>query len=80
VVDPSDIGALAVIQYAVEVLKVKDILVVGHYMCGGIRASLTKRNHGPLEGWLSKIRRTGVKYYDKLKDITNIDEQVARLS
>lgn len=45
------------IQYAVEVLKVKDIIVGGHYGCGGVKASLTKKNYGPLEAWLSKIRR-----------------------
>jgi len=53
---PSDISCLAVIQYAVQALKVKDIMVVGHYNCGGVKAAFKKHDHGPLECWLSHLR------------------------
>lgn len=56
VVVHTDFNCLSVIQYAVEVLKIKHIVVVGHYGCGGIRASLDKQDHGFIEGWLEHIR------------------------
>ncbi len=60
-------NALAVIQFAVEVLQVKDIIVCGHYGCGGIRAAFKKHDHGPLEAWLSFIRDIRAKYRKLLK-------------
>ena len=63
---PSDINFLAVLQYAVEVLKVTDIIVTGHYNCGGIKASFKKHDHGPLEAWLSHIRDLRWRYRKEL--------------
>ncbi len=59
---PSDINVLAVVQYAVEVLKVTDIMVTGHYGCGGIKAAFDLKDHGPLESWLSYIRDLRWRY------------------
>lgn len=77
-VSPSDISALAVIQYAVEVLQVKDIIVAGHYGCGGVKAAVKKFNHGPLEAWLSKLRRIRHKHAHAFANL-NTTEEKARL-
>jgi carbonic anhydrase len=53
---PQDANYLSVLQYAVEVLKVRYILVVGHYGCGGVRASVESTDHGLIDHWLSPIR------------------------
>ena len=63
---PSDINVLAVVQYAVEYLKVEDIIVSGHYGCGGIKAAFQSNDFGPLESWLSHIRELRCKYRESL--------------
>ncbi|MBF9237343.1 carbonic anhydrase [Hymenobacter sp. BT683] len=52
----SDMNMLSVLQYAVEVLGVKDILVVGHYGCGGVAAAAANKQYGLIDNWLVNIR------------------------
>ena len=56
VVSPSDLNFLSVLQFAVEVLKVRVIILCGHYGCGGVQASLEDRDHGLIDNWLNHIR------------------------
>ena len=56
VVLEADINCLSVIQYAVEVLNVKHIILCGHYDCGGVKAVLDNNDYGILEKWLSQIK------------------------
>lgn len=52
----TDLNCLSVLQYAVDVLKVKHIMVVGHYGCGGVRAAMNKERLGLIDNWLGHLR------------------------
>ncbi|QSX32054.1 carbonate dehydratase [Shewanella avicenniae] len=52
----TDLNCLSVLQYAVDVLKVKHIMVVGHYGCGGVKAALSNSRHGLIDNWLGHLR------------------------
>jgi carbonic anhydrase len=56
VVQETDFNVLAVLQYAVDVLKVSNIIVCGHYGCGGVQAALENFRHGIIDNWLAPIR------------------------
>lgn len=71
IVSPEDANAMAVIQFAVEVLKVKNIVVAGHTGCGGIKASLIEKSQGAMDQWLQKIKNVYFKHEDYLKSIDN---------
>ena len=69
VVVHTDLNCLSVIQYAVEVLKVKHIIVCGHYGCGGIKAAMEKEQHGLIDNWLRHIKDVARFNADKLKQL-----------
>lgn len=56
VVVHTDLNCLSVIQFAVEVIKVKHIVVCGHYGCGGIKAAMEDEDHGLIDNWLRHIK------------------------
>ena len=88
----TDMNMLSVLQYAVEVLKVKHILVVGHYQCGGVKASMGNKDLGLINKWLRNIKDVYDKHaveldaipedkkrFDRLVEL-NVVEQVRNLS
>ena len=75
----TDLNCLSVIQYAVDVLKVKHILVTGHYGCGGVRASMRDDQLGLIDGWLRSIRDLYYEHRVHLSKLASEEEQVDRL-
>jgi len=71
VVVHTDLNCLSVIQYAVEVLKVKHIIVCGHYGCGGIKAAMENQEHGLIDNWLRHIKDVSRFNAEKLEGLDN---------
>jgi len=69
VVVHTDLNCLSVLQYAVEVLNVKHIIVCGHYGCGGVRAALENHEHGLIDNWLRHIKDVIRFNEDKFKGL-----------
>jgi carbonic anhydrase len=76
VVVHTDLNCLSVMQYAVDVLRVKHIMVVGHYGCGGVRAALQNVEYGLIDNWLRNIKDVYFANTDKFAGIESEDERV----
>jgi carbonic anhydrase len=75
----TDFNCLAVIQYAVAILKVKHVIVCGHYGCGGVAAALENSNLGLIDNWLRHIRDVHRKYEAPLSEIKDTTTRLNRL-
>lgn len=69
VVAETDFNVLAVIQYAVDVLKVRHIIICGHYGCGGVKAALDNYRHGMIDNWLAGIRSLSRRHRAELDQL-----------
>ena len=76
---PQDANYLSTLQYAVHVLKVKHVLVVGHYGCGGVRTALESDDHGLIDHWLSPIREIAHEHRHELEACGGLSEKVDHL-
>ncbi|ASK69386.1 carbonate dehydratase [Shewanella bicestrii] len=87
----TDLNCLSVLQYAIDVLKVKHIMVVGHYGCGGVRAAMGNQRLGLIDNWLGHLRDVyrlhqdelmqmdDAKRFDRLCEL-NVIEQVSNVT
>ena len=75
----SDLNCLTVLQYAVEVLKVEHVLVVGHYGCGGVQAVIEQRRTGLADNWLRHIEDVARKHEARLQVASSPAERAVRL-
>jgi len=78
-VPTGDLSSLSVIQYAVEVLQVKHIIVCGHTSCGGVTAALSQNKYGLVDTWLQNIRDVRAAHKEELSEIKNLADRVERL-
>ena len=75
----TDMNALSVIQYAVEALKIENIIVCGHYGCGGVKAAYENHQFGLLDNWLRNIKDVYHSHRDELQSIPKPEHQLDRL-
>jgi len=76
---PQDANYLSVLQFAVDVLQVKHILVVGHYGCGGVSAAVDGKRRGLVDHWLHPIREVYEEQRGALDRIPNLHTRLNRL-
>jgi carbonic anhydrase len=79
IVTNADMSILSVLQFSVEVLKVKHIVVCGHYGCGGVNAAMGKKSLGLMDNWLREIRDVYRIHSDELDEIQNEHNKFDRL-
>ena len=71
----TDLNCLSVLQYAVDVLKVKHIIVCGHYNCGGIKAALTNKDFGLVDNWLRHVQDLAHQHRTELATVKTDEER-----
>ena len=75
----SDLNAQSVLQYAVEVLKVKHVIVCGHYGCGGVTAAYEGSDFGLIDNWLQNVSDVIDDYREAISDIDSKEDKINRL-
>ena len=79
----TDINCLSVIQFAVDILKVKHVIVCGHYGCGGIMAAMKNKQNGLIDNWLRNIQdvyRVNAEELNKIVDTNDRADRLAELN
>lgn len=76
----TDVNLMSVLEYAVNVLGVKHIIVCGHFGCGGVRAAMGNGSYGLVDNWLRNIKDVYFKHREELDAITDEDKRADRLT
>ena len=76
----TDMNMLSVLQYAVEVLKVKHVIVCGHYGCGGVKAAMGQHHYGIINHWLKNIKDVYRMHREEIDILPTESERVNRLT
>ena len=76
----TDLNLLSVLQYAVEVLKVKHVIVCGHYGCGGVKAAMGQHHFGIINHWLKEIKDVYRLHRQEVDNLPTEDERVNKLT
>lgn len=79
VVVHTDLNCLSVLQYAVDVLAVRHVIVCGHYGCGGIRAAYLKMSLGLIDNWLRHVQDVRERHQPQLAALEDDETRIARL-
>jgi carbonic anhydrase len=79
VVIHTDLNCLSVLQYAIDVLKVKHVIVCGHYGCGGVKAAAQNQQFGLIDNWLRNIKDVYTFFQAELDQIESEEARVDRL-
>ena len=79
VVVHTDLNCLSVLQYAIDVLKVRHVIVCGHYGCGGVRAALGRKNVGLVDNWLRHVEDVHLKHAQWIDSIPCEESRADRL-
>lgn len=79
VVANGDMSMLSVVQFAVEVLEVRHVIICGHYGCGGVNAALSSKKLGLIDNWLRYVRHVRAEHIEELEALTDDSARAARL-
>ncbi|MDH5256393.1 MAG: carbonate dehydratase [Gammaproteobacteria bacterium] len=79
VVIHTDFNCLSVLQYAIEILKVKHVIICGHYGCGGVKAALDSKPYGLIDNWLHGIKNIYKRNQHKLESLKTEQEKLDKM-
>ena len=79
VVVHTDLNCLSVMQFAIDVLKVRHVIVCGHYGCGGVNAALMKERHGLVDNWLRHVQDVQQQHARQLEPLSDPKAKADRL-